>query len=951
MVYRRLCFALFYAWSAGGLFAQVSFTRRPELLPPAPYYSSAAIAVLDMNGDGRDDIVRMDQGFRLAIEYQSGPNLPFNHRFVAELQQGSQWGICAADIDNNGFPDVLTGGQYDGIKVAMASADGASFTVITHDDPQTFTQGVNLADIDNDGWLDAFACHDDGPGRIFINDGTGQLDYAPQTIDLSTEPPSDDSGNYGSVWSDVDNDGDIDLYIAKCRQNVNDPADGRRINQLFLNNADGTYTQDIANASGLRIGAQSWTGDFGDIDNDGDFDCFVTNHDRSSQLLENDGAGHFSDISTSAGLNNAITGLPIQGIFRDFDNDGFVDLLVAGSDHYLFHNNGDKTFSELPILDVNPMESYAVGDLNSDGFQDIYAGYAEIFSDPGTIPDALWLNDGNGNNYFGMNLRGVQSNRSGIGAKVVLYSALGTQVREARSGESYGIMNSMQIHFGLGQLTQIDSVLVRWPSGIVDTLYHPAPNQYLTLEEGGCVVPKVEIAALGSTTFCSGDSVSLQAPANYTYAWSTGSAGQTVSVSTAGQYAVTVTNAGGCTAVSNMVQVVVDPVQIPVITALGDTTFCAGGSVILVASPAVSYLWNTGDTANAVEVEQSGAYFVTAQGLCAAFSSAPVQVTVLEAPAPAPAPDTVALNASASLSAAGAQLYWYDAPAGGNYLFSGNPFVTPLLGHSTTYWVSNLTEYDQPNQFTGMKDHEGSNFANAQTNGGLVFDCFAPFRLARVKVYTNKAGVRKIVLNDAFGQEIQSVPVNIPVGATAIDLNFDVPAGANMLLTTDPAVNAQTLQSNGPQLRRSDLGVVYPYELPGYVRIKSSNFGADRYYYFYDWEIDFYGYACESERVPVTAVVDSSLVPVHIAPFAENNIRLYPNPASGAVRVDMEHFEGGRVSVALRTAQGVALQRLQFHLPAGATGFPLALQGMESGVYWLELQTAGGVWRRRLLVL
>lgn len=131
------------------------------------------------------------------------------------------------------------------------------------------------------------------------------------------------------------------------------------------------------------------------------------------------------------------------------------------------------------------MESFAVGDLNSDGFQDIYAGYAEIFNDPGTIPDALWLNAGNDNHFFGLNLRGVQSNRSGVGAKVLLYSDLGIQTREVRSGESYGIMNSMQIHFGLGQLNRIDSVIIRWPSGRIDKLYEPALNEYRMLQEGG----------------------------------------------------------------------------------------------------------------------------------------------------------------------------------------------------------------------------------------------------------------------------------------------------------------------------------------------------------------------------------------------------------------------------------------------------------------------------------
>ena len=492
MIYRYLVH--FFLWVyVGNLPAQIQFTKQDGWLTPSEHFSGVAFAVLDMNGDGRDDIVRMNQGFGMAVEYQGITGQPFQHQAVATLTQGSQWAICAGDMDNNGFPDVLTCGYKDGIKVLRAASSGANFSLSFLNAPEIFAQCANLSDIDNDGWLDAFVCSEDGPPLVFMNNGTGNLLYQPAQIDLTTIPPSDGSGNYGSVWSDIDNDGDTDLYIAKCKAGVNDPADGRRVNQVFWNKGNGTYIQDSTNTSGLRIGAQSWTADFGDIDNDGDFDCFVTNHDASSQLLENDGAGHFSDISAASGILNAVSGLAVQGVFRDFDNDGFADILVAGSIHHLFRNNGNRTFTAVPILDNTQMESFAVGDLNSDGFQDIYAGYAEVFNDPSTIPDALWINNGNDNHFFGMNLRGVQSNRSGVGAKVLLFSALGVQVREVRSGESYGIMNSTLVHFGLGQTDRIDSVIVRWPSGRSDRLYQPTMDQYLNLEEGSAGTPSTEV--------------------------------------------------------------------------------------------------------------------------------------------------------------------------------------------------------------------------------------------------------------------------------------------------------------------------------------------------------------------------------------------------------------------------------------------------------------------------
>jgi len=935
---------------ATSLSGQISFTNQTDLLSPVNHFSGVAIAVLDMNGDGLDDVARLSQGTDLNIQFQSSANQAFLASSMTPLPGNDTWGICAADVDNDGLGDLLTGGQYNGVKIVRSNSNG-SFQIQNITTPGIFVQAVNFADINNDGWLDAFVCHDDGVSKIFGNNGNGSFSHQPNWINLTTVPGSDNSGNYGSVWSDVNNDGHLDLYIAHCRQGINDPTDPRRINQLFLNNGNGTYSQDITNTSGLRIGAQSWTADFGDIDNDGDFDCFITNHDVSSQLLENDGSGHFSDITDASGLLNAVQGLPIQGVFRDFDNDGYVDIIVAGTTHYLFRNQGNKTFGTLTNpFGNNQIESFAIGDLNGDGFQDVYAGYAHIYTTPSTIPDALWINNGNNNHFYALSLRGQQSNRSGVGAKVQLYSALGIQTREVRAGESYGISNSLQIHFGMGQITTIDSVVVNWPSGIRDVLYQPAVDQFAILYEGNCVAPTVSVVADGPTTFCTGESVNLQLSDPFVnYLWNTGDTTAVLTVTDQGAYSVTITNNEGCTAISGLVFITVDPIQIPGIEALSDTVFCAGGSVVLTCTDATEYLWNTGATTQTITVSQSGSYQVAAKGLCNFFNSAQIQVNVLAPPLPIVFPDTILINETAMLLAEGDQISWYDSQTSSTLLGTSDTLWTPSLTENTTYWVSNTTLYGLPNDFVGMVNHEGSAMSDNNYNGGLIFDCFEPFTLAKTKVITNVGGERQIELRAQNGAVIASKIVDILSGTTIIDLGFEVPVGTDFLLTTNQTFNSSSLGSLGPQLRRSSLGCAFPYEIPGIVSIKNSTFNTERYYYFYDWEIAFDGYECTSDRVPVTVVVEdnSSVSPL---PIWASGLRIFPNPTEAALSIEIQGYTGGELLNSVKNAQGQTLQVQRFRAPAGPAVFNIDLGDLPKGIYWLELATDSGLMQRKVLV-
>lgn len=464
---------------------RVSFTDATSLLNQNNY-SGLPMGVIDMNGDGKDDIVQFNSAKTLRIQYQNGVNQNFTTYNFGQVSNNNQWSTAIADYDQNGFNDILSGGAYDNLKIISNNNGSNSYTSAILPNSNIFIQGSNFVDINNDGWSDIFACHDDAESRAYENYQNGTFSFNANLIRTATTPTSDNSGNYASMWVDYDNDGDLDLYISKCRGGVTSSADPRRINMLWQNDGNNNFNE-VAGEANLKIGDQTWLTDFGDIDNDGDLDAIVINHGTGPNLMRNNGNGTFTEITAGSGLLPTLEPQDfygIQGFFRDFNNDGYLDLMVSGDNHYIFYNNGDGTFQNAPNpFSSNKIQSFSVGDLNQDGFLDIYAGYATGLNSPSSTRDRIWLNEGNDNNFLNLQLKGTQSNINAIGARVELHGAWGVQIRDVRSGEGYGLVNSYTQHFGIGASTQVDKIVVKWPSGNVDEILNPAINQFLPIIE------------------------------------------------------------------------------------------------------------------------------------------------------------------------------------------------------------------------------------------------------------------------------------------------------------------------------------------------------------------------------------------------------------------------------------------------------------------------------------
>ncbi|MGK0317809.1 MAG: hypothetical protein ACI86M_004055, partial [Saprospiraceae bacterium] len=930
--------------------AQVTFTNKTDELINSPGRSGVALAVIDMNDDGLDDIVRLDEASDLYVEYQSQDGSVFETLTFGSITSSNQWSMCIGDVDNNGTNEILSGGAYNGLTLVNSGMNGD--TSMIGELPQSgsvFVQGSNFVDINNDGFLDVFACHDDGASYIWENDGAGNFEVNTDWIDLSINGSLGEnaSGNYGSIWSDIDSDGDLDLYIAKCRQGVTDTADDRRINKLYVNDGNGNYTEE-SEARGLAIGWQSWTADMQDINNDGFLDVFVTNHDHQSQLLLNDGTGNFTELSNT-GID--VSGLPIQGVMRDFDNDGWVDVLVAGSTSQLFLNNRDNTFTEIvDAFATGGMQSYALGDLNNDGYVDVFGGYANGFNNPSSEQDRVWINGGGDNNYLAVSLKGQISNQNGVGAWVEIYGEWGMQVREVRSGESYGIMNSTTQYFGIEQAETIDSIIVKWPSGLTQLEYNVSINSKVIILEGGCLAAAPEITILGNTTFCSGDSIVLSVPDEYvTYKWSNGENTASTTIYEAGIYSLVSENEEGCTAFSEAIIVEVDPQLDPMISSLGAEIFCEGGEVVLsVADLDGDYplIWTSGEVEQSITVEESGIYSVSAQGLCGSFESNSIEVTVLEYPgAPIAEGDSILEGEIAVLTAIGDNIAWYANETDDNHIALGNTFEVAGLIVNTSFYASDRNGDAGFSANVGMLDHGGSEYSGvANSNNLLIFDALDDFRLDSVKVYTDIPGIRKMLLVDEDLNEISSVFIDVPEGENFIYVGLDVPAGENMSLTTNAETNEQNIGITGPRLQRSSDNVDYPYIVDDIVRIKDSNYGGDYYYYFYDWQISTGSSACLSEKTKVDVVLEEPNALVELTDGQD--ISIFPNPSNGMININVESYVMLPITVSLYTLDGKLVENRTVVSQKGLIDF----SNTPNGLYILEIKNKDSIMNKKVII-
>ncbi|TVR36973.1 MAG: T9SS C-terminal target domain-containing protein [Cryomorphaceae bacterium] len=577
------------------------------------------ISFYDINGDGWDDLTISTGHTPPAIYINNQGNLDTAPFTIPSFGSGYIVSVVWADYDNDGdadllitrFPGPVELWQNDGNFnfTNVASSAGIVQLNIKH-------MAAAFVDYDHDGHLDLFVTTHplnepaipENTCRMYRNNGDGTFMDVTQETGLEMPPYL----MFQPVFLDINNDGWEDLLMIVDRTVFP--------NYLFLNNGDGTFT-DISQSSGMDLTIDAMSGTVGDFDHDGDLDVFVANNPVPyNMLFRNNGDLTFTDVSAQYNVQSFKSCW--GSLWLDYDNDSWEDLFITVQNVWpntykneFFRNQGIGQ----PFVDVSssmgiaqfPTQSFvaAMGDLNNDGYYDF------AVSSRYPNPNRLYLNNGGSNHYLSVSLQGVLANRDAIGTWMKCYAGGKEYVRFTLSSENLFGQNSSKKIFGLGQIAQVDSLILEWNSGTVEKYYNLNVNQHLHLIEGASMSLPFTPAVMGATQFCHGDSVMLDAGLYETFLWNTGDTTQQIVVHESGIYSVVVTNTFGAEITSFPVEVEVYPA--PVVNLLVNHVTCSGfanGSVLLDVNtgPVQDVLWNNGHTDDFLSELSGGVYTFSA---------------------------------------------------------------------------------------------------------------------------------------------------------------------------------------------------------------------------------------------------------------------------------------------------------------------------------------------------
>jgi enediyne biosynthesis protein E4 len=530
---------------------EAGLTTMPPSAPDKQYLvemMGGGVALFDCDNDGKLDILVVGDstidrylkgGDPMVTLYRQDGDMHFTDITQSARLTTRGWGmgIAVGDFDNDGLPDIYVTGY--GHNVLYHNLGGCKFEDVTehaHVAGGGFSVGAAWADYDRDGHLDLFVSryvhtdihHLPQPGSpslnykglpieipategetsfLFHNRGDGTFEEVAAKAGVDN---SEKRRGMGVAWGDYDNDGWPDLFVANDMD----------ANFLYRNKHDGTF-EDVGmltgvalDPSGLELG--NMAGDFGDFDRDGKLDLVVSRFgNQPVSLYRNQSEKGFAETTWDAKIGRAGYAPVKWGIgFADFDNDGWPDIFVANGNvsskadqlpneaRYkepiqLFRNWQNGSFEEIANdagLNKGPLQSRrgtAFGDLNNDGNIDV------VVYNVGQ-PPSLFSNESlNVYHRVIFKLIGTKSNRSAIGARVIIHTSNVVQMSEVTGGGSYLSCNDQRLHFGLGADSTIARVEIHWPSGAKEDLRDLTADSLYTIEEGSGVKSAIKLSSSG----------------------------------------------------------------------------------------------------------------------------------------------------------------------------------------------------------------------------------------------------------------------------------------------------------------------------------------------------------------------------------------------------------------------------------------------------------------------
>ena len=468
----------------------------------------------DIDGDGKTDLIVSGSGVFIRVYRNEGDKFTDVTDAVGLGKVPSGYSLNLIDYDNDGWPDlyISLNGWSGPMRNLLFHNDHGKFTDVSKksgaDDPGSGFVSL-WGDLDNDGLLDLVVANgvlqEGSVTQIYHNNGNGTFTNVTKAAGLN-EPPG--YGAIGIALGDYDKDGRLDILI-----NGRDSSP----NRLYHNDGKMHFTEVAAKAGVLQPPHNGFVCFFLDYNNDGWPDILTTSlapwevtveglkkgyappnarsvHPDSSRLFRNNGNGTFTDVTYQSKLYYPM-GTMGAGV-ADLDNDGYLDVYIGTGDpqisrlepNRLFRNNGDGTFADLTNFvgfarPGNKGHGVAFVDIDNDGALDIFAQLGGHY--PGDHAyNAFYHNlKASQNHWLEVELRGVKSNRMAVGAQITVKAGGLVVYREVKGSEGFGATSTFRQHFGLGTNGRVDSLEIRWPSGLKHLFTALDANQIIALKE------------------------------------------------------------------------------------------------------------------------------------------------------------------------------------------------------------------------------------------------------------------------------------------------------------------------------------------------------------------------------------------------------------------------------------------------------------------------------------